>query len=129
MRLTDGSMIARILADRRSAVSPLCPRQADLTPGYVLAKLRRVDEVRDVLGTLEGVSGERYVPAYAMALVQAGLGKREAVFEWLNRAYDARDVHLIFLPVDPKWDRFRSDRRFKTLVSRCGFSYTSEPAR
>jgi len=97
--------------------------------GYILAKLRRLDEARDVLSTLEGLSRERYVPAYAIALVHAGLGERDAVFLWLNRAYDARDVHLIFLPVDSKWDRFRSDRRFKTLVSRCGFTSTTEPAR
>jgi TolB-like protein/Flp pilus assembly protein TadD len=92
--------------------------------GYALAKLRRVDEVHDVLRTLEAVSRERYVPPYALALVHAGLGESEAVFQWLNRAYDARDVHLIFLPVDPKWDNFRSDRRFETLLSRCGFAPT-----
>jgi TolB-like protein/tetratricopeptide (TPR) repeat protein len=90
--------------------------------GYVLAKLRRVDEARDVLRTLEAASRDRYVPPSAMALVHAGLGEGEAVFQWLNRAYDARDVHLIFLPVDPKWDDFRSDRRFETLLSRCGFT-------
>jgi TolB-like protein/Flp pilus assembly protein TadD len=93
--------------------------------GHVLAKLRRIDEARDVLRTLEAVSRERYVPPYAMALVHAGLDEREAVFEWLNRAYDARDVHLIFLPVDPRWDGFRPDRRFETFLSRCGFTSTA----
>jgi len=29
----------------------------------------------------------------AMALVHAGLGKREAVFEWLAEAHYVRDVH------------------------------------
>ena len=97
--------------------------------GYILAKLRRLDEARDVLGALETQSRQRYVPPYAMALVHAGLGDNDAVFLWLNRAYDARDVHLIFLPVDSKWDCVRSDRRFRTLVSRCGFASTTEPAR
>jgi hypothetical protein len=54
--------------------------------------------------------------------VQAGLGDREAVFERLERAYSARDVQLIFLPVDAKWDDYRQDPRFVALVSRCGFS-------
>ena len=60
-----------------------------------------------------------------MALVHAGLGEREAVFQWLNRAYDARDVHLIFLPVDPKWDPYRADPRFEALLARCGFTRTA----
>ena len=97
--------------------------------GYILAKLRRVDETRDVLRTLEAVSRDRYIPPCAIALMHAGLGEREAVFQWLDRAYDARDVHLIFLPVDPKWDEFRSDRRFETLLSRCGFTHTARPSR
>jgi hypothetical protein len=54
--------------------------------------------------------------------VHAGLGEREAVIEWLVKAYDARDVHLIYLPVDRKWDPYRSDPRFQALVTRCGFT-------
>ena len=78
---------------------------------YLLAKLGRVDEARDVLRTFESVSHKRYVPPCAMALVHAGLGEREEVFECLNQAYAARDVHLIFLPVDSKWDPYRTDPR------------------
>ena len=89
--------------------------------GYLLAKVARVHEAREVLGTLEALSKDRYVPPYAIALVRAGLGEREAVFEWLNRAYDARDVHLMFLTVDPKWDPYRADSRFQDLLARCGF--------
>lgn len=90
--------------------------------GYVLAKAGRTAEAREVLKTLEAVARDRYVPPYAMALVHAGLGDRDAVFEWLDRAYAARDVHLIFLPVDAKWDDYRQDSRFTALISRCGFS-------
>jgi TolB-like protein/DNA-binding winged helix-turn-helix (wHTH) protein/Flp pilus assembly protein TadD len=90
--------------------------------GYVLAKAGRTAEAREVLKTLRTAAGGRYVPPYAMALVHAGLGERDAVFEWLERAYSARDVHLIFLPVDPKWDDYRQDARFVALLSRCGFS-------
>ena len=78
-----------------------------------------------MLRTLEAVSRERYVPPYALALVHAGLGERDEVFEWLNRAYAARDVHLIFLTVDPKWDPYRGDPRFEALLARCGFTHTA----
>jgi TolB-like protein/Flp pilus assembly protein TadD len=90
--------------------------------GHLLAKLGRVDEARDLLRTLEAVSRDRYVPPHAMALVHVGLGARDAVFEWLDRAYEARDVHLIFLPVDPRWDAYRADPRFGALLARCGFA-------
>jgi DNA-binding winged helix-turn-helix (wHTH) protein/Flp pilus assembly protein TadD len=90
--------------------------------GYVFAKLGRANEAREVLSTLEVIARERYVPPYAMALVHAGLGESELALEWLERALAVRDVHLAFLPVDPKWDAFRGDPRFQALLKQCGFS-------
>jgi TolB-like protein/DNA-binding winged helix-turn-helix (wHTH) protein/Flp pilus assembly protein TadD len=93
--------------------------------GYLLAKTGRAGEAREVLRRLEALSRERYVPPYAMAIVYAGLGEQQAVFDWLDKAYAARDVHLIFLPVDPKWDPYRRDSRFEALLARCGFAQTA----
>jgi TolB-like protein/DNA-binding winged helix-turn-helix (wHTH) protein/Flp pilus assembly protein TadD len=95
---------------------------------YILAKLGRTDEARAMLRTLESVSQANYVPPYAMALINAGLGERESAYTWLERAYDARDVHLIYLTVDPKWDSYRADTRFEALIVRCGFRRTASPA-
>ena len=95
--------------------------------GYLLAKNGRATEARAVLRQLEDDARERYVPPYAMALVSAGLGERDAVFEWLDKAYAARDVHLIYLPVDPKWDPYRADARFSALLARCGFTARPKP--
>jgi hypothetical protein len=71
---------------------------------------------------LEAASRNRYVPPYAMALVHAGLLENDLALEWLNRAHDAHDVHLVLLTVDPKWDAFRADRRFMDLLGRCAFA-------
>jgi TolB-like protein/Flp pilus assembly protein TadD len=90
--------------------------------GYVLARAGRTAEAREVLKTLQTAARDRYVPPYAVALVHAGLGERDAVFECLARAYAARDVHLIFLLVDAKWDDYRQDPRFAALLTRCGFA-------
>jgi TolB-like protein/Flp pilus assembly protein TadD len=106
---------ARFSGDNSKAVS---------VRAYTLARAGRSREARDVLHTLEAVSRQRYVPPYAFALIHAGLGERDAVFEWLERAYAARDVHLIFLTVDPKWDSYRADARFIELLARCGFTLT-----
>jgi len=93
--------------------------------GHLLAKAGRVDEAREVVSTLEALSRERYVPPYAIALVRAGLGEADAALAELGRAYDAHDIHLIFLTVDPRWDPYRADPRFGALVARCGFGSTA----
>lgn len=96
--------------------------------GYILAKSGRTTEAEDVLSTLKGIAQERYVPPYAMALVHAGLGQRDLAFEWFERAYAVRDVHLTWLPQDPKWDPFRGDPRFVELLRRCDFIRTARRA-
>lgn len=65
--------------------------------GYILGRSGRTSEARDLLRAMEMASRQRYVPPYALALVHAGLGDADAAFEWLDRAYAARDVHLMFL--------------------------------
>ena len=89
--------------------------------GHALAKAGRVGEARDLLRTLEAASQQRYVPPYAFALIHAGLGDRDAVFAALDKAFEVHDVHLIYLPVDSRWDPYRDDARFKSLLDRCGF--------
>jgi len=90
--------------------------------GYILAKTGRAGAAREVRNTLETTTRTRYVPPFAMALIEAGLGERDRVFEYLERAYTARDVHLMYLPVDVKWDPYRADPRFIDLLARCGFA-------
>jgi tetratricopeptide (TPR) repeat protein len=91
--------------------------------GYILGRSGRTAEARAVLAALEMASRQpRYVPPYAIALVHAGLGDADAVFAGLERAYAVHDVHLMFLTVDVKWDRYRSDPRFGDLLARCGFT-------
>lgn len=89
--------------------------------GYIYARQGRVGEARQVLQTLAAIGQERYVPPYASALVHMGLDEIDVAFEWLDRAVAARDVHLIFVPVDPKWDHLRLDARLRDLLRRCGF--------
>jgi serine/threonine-protein kinase len=90
--------------------------------GYILAKQSRIKEAREMLSTLQEISRDHYVPPYAMALVEAGLGEPNAALDWLERAANARDVHLVLLPADPKWDPFRQKVRFRALLKRCGLS-------
>jgi TolB-like protein/DNA-binding winged helix-turn-helix (wHTH) protein/Flp pilus assembly protein TadD len=97
--------------------------------GYLLARLGRKEEAREVLRALQARAGERYVPPYAMALVHLGLGEREAALARLEEAYQARDIHLVFLPVDAKWDTYRTEPRFRSLLARCGFTVRGDATR
>jgi tetratricopeptide (TPR) repeat protein len=88
---------------------------------YVHARQGRGDEARQVLATLDALAGERFVPPCAMALVHVGLGDIDAAADCLVRALEARDVHLKFIPVDPKWDEARSAPRIAEILKCCGF--------
>ena len=90
--------------------------------GYILATLGRTSESEEILHTLNAASRERYVPPYATALVHAGLADRDAAYAWLQRAFEAHDVHLALLVIDPKWDDFRTEPQFEALLMRCGFT-------
>ncbi len=95
--------------------------------GYVLARQGRTQEAREVIDMLETVTRRQYVPPYALALLYAGLNMPETMFFHLDRSYEARDVHLVFLTVDPKWDPHRADPRFQALLERCKFTRHSPP--
>jgi TolB-like protein/DNA-binding winged helix-turn-helix (wHTH) protein/Flp pilus assembly protein TadD len=90
--------------------------------GYLLGRHGHATEARASIASLDAQAAQMYVPPYAVALIHAGLGNRDGVFDWLERAYAVRDVHLIYLPVDVKWDPYRSDPRFVALLARCGFT-------
>jgi DNA-binding winged helix-turn-helix (wHTH) protein len=74
-----------------------------------------------ILSTLDAIAHDRYVPPYAFALIYAGLEDRERALAWLERAYTVRDVHPIWLPMDARWDAFRTEPAFVELIERCGF--------
>ena len=86
---------------------------------YMLGRMGRGAEALELLRAFQEAGS--VVPPYEIALIHAGIGKADAVFEWLEKAYAVRDVHLVFLPVDPKMDAFRGDPRFQALLDRCGF--------
>ncbi|MFZ1139113.1 MAG: winged helix-turn-helix domain-containing protein [Candidatus Sulfotelmatobacter sp.] len=83
--------------------------------GYVLAKSGRQAEAENALAELMALSRQKYVPPPNIALVYAGLGKRDQMFEWLERGIQDRDVRMTFLR-DPKWDGFRENPRFREIL-------------
>jgi hypothetical protein len=66
------------------------------------------------------VSAIQYVSPYLMAVIEMGLGNKDQTLKWLNQAYSARSVNLVYLKVEPIFDGLRSDPRFAELLRRIG---------
>ena len=71
-----------------------------------------------ILEELQEFSKTRYVMAYWIALVYAGLNETDLAFEWLERAYRERSPALAFLRIDPRLESLHSDPRFRDHLSR-----------
>jgi Flp pilus assembly protein TadD len=88
---------------------------------YALAKSGRRDEALSELEKLKSRAAERYVPAYNLAMIHNGLGRRDEAIQLLEDARQSRDARMILLKVDPKWDELRYDARFIDLMRRTNF--------
>jgi tetratricopeptide (TPR) repeat protein len=86
--------------------------------GYALAKAGRRAEAEAVLQRIRRQEHETYVPPHDIALVLHALGRDDEALEQLSRAVDVRDVRLVFLGTDPKWDELRGSPSFQALLSR-----------
>ncbi|HWO35951.1 MAG TPA: tetratricopeptide repeat protein [Candidatus Acidoferrum sp.] len=89
--------------------------------GHVYAVSGNTNQARSVLRDLEGRTGQQYVPAYAIALIYAGLGENDHAIIWLQKAYEDRSTSMVFLKLDPELSTLHSDPRFEQLSRRINF--------
>jgi len=89
--------------------------------GYGHAIARRSAEARKIVAELKSRSQQTYVQPIAMAKIYVGLGEKDAVFDWLARAYEDRSAGLVYLKVDPVFEPVSSDGRFLELARKIGF--------
>jgi hypothetical protein len=74
-----------------------------------------------VLTELQEVAKRRFVTAYGVAVVHAGMGDSEASLTWLDRAFAERSHWLVWLRLDPRFDHLRANPRFSELLDRIKF--------
>jgi TolB-like protein/DNA-binding winged helix-turn-helix (wHTH) protein/Flp pilus assembly protein TadD len=96
--------------------------EATAALGYAYAVSGRKDEARTLLAELDNLAKRRYVSLGYKAFIYAGLGDNEHAMQWLESAYRERPGWIVYLNVDPRFDRLRSDPRFQQLVRRVGLS-------
>lgn len=117
----DKGMFDEAIAEARKAreLSPTVSHPYSFL-GYALAKSGKRAEARALLEELLKLSAERYVPPYYVAMIYDGLDQRDEAIAWLERAYEQRDLRMVFLKVERKWDNLRDDPRFQDLSRRVG---------
>ena len=76
------------------------------------------EQARQVLDALLESARKRFVSPYDIAVIYAGLGRRDEAFSWLARAAEVRPFWISLVQVDPRLDSLRSDPRFAELVQR-----------
>jgi TolB-like protein/Flp pilus assembly protein TadD len=90
--------------------------EAELGRAYAL--WGKEAEARQILHGLERAREEKYVPAYSLAQIYAGLDDRERAVLWLERANEERSARMMFVKVDPAFDALRSNPKFQDLLRR-----------
>jgi adenylate cyclase len=83
--------------------------------------LRREEDARRMFKELSELSRTAWVPPLAFAWAFLGL-RDERVFEWLDKAIDARDPAITQLPLIPLYDGIRDDPRYHKLLTRMGMA-------
>jgi DNA-binding winged helix-turn-helix (wHTH) protein len=88
--------------------------------GTCLVKLGRTSEAHAILDELEHRRESDYADALYMAALQDAIGLRSEAFGELERAIDENSAFLYSIDVDPRFDTFRNDPRFRRVRDAAG---------
>ncbi len=96
--------------------------------GHAQAVCGRTAAARETMAELRQLATRKFVTSYGIALVYAGLGETDAAYSWIDQAFEERSHWLVWLRLDPRWGRMRTQARFDELVSRLNYPVTGPPA-
>jgi len=90
--------------------------------GNAYARAGQIEKAYQTIAKLRVHVAKNGVGTYEIALVYAGLGRKDEAFAWLEKSYQVHDKGLTFLKMDPCVDPLRSDPRFQNLLRRVGLA-------
>lgn len=88
--------------------------------GYAHALLGQRADAEKIIGELSARSAHEYIDPTLIAYVYSGLGDKDQAFAWMEKAYQDRSGLILWLQIEPHFDKVRSDPRFADLVHRMG---------
>jgi len=80
-------------------------------------------------GLLQEEARGQYVQPYPLVEAYLNLRRDKEVIVWLRRAAELRDNEIIFLNVDPRFDRLRSTPSFQEILRSLKFPTERAPNR
>ncbi len=115
---SEKGMHAEAIAAAKKAGELSGNSQSNAYRAYALAKAGKTDEARAVLDELLKLSAEGYVPPYNFAIVYNAIGESDKALDYLEKGHEQKDVRMVFLKVEPKWNNLRTEPRFLDLMKR-----------
>jgi adenylate cyclase len=78
------------------------------------------EAAQKIIAELQELAKTKYVSSFQIAAIYAGLGEKDEVFAWLEKAFAERSDGLVNLNAEQRFDNLRSDPRFTDLARRVG---------
>jgi len=113
--------IAKGMYEEAIAACHRARRAGDMARSHLAvayAKTARQAEARQILEESLTDSEQRYVAPSWIARMYFALGDKARGFEWLEKAYQQRDMWVIHIKRQPFYDPVRSDPRFTALLKK-----------
>ena len=79
------------------------------------------DEALRLLDEKQSNLSEKYSSSYFLALIHLALGDDQKTLDLLEAAYLERSAQLMWLNVEPRFQRLREYPRFRDLLRRIGY--------
>lgn len=88
---------------------------------HMFARSGNPGAAQKILEDLLATTKTKYVSAYDIAVVYAGLDNQGQAFDWLNKGYQEHSGFMVYMNSDPRLQPLRGDPRFQDLLHRMGF--------
>jgi TolB-like protein/Tfp pilus assembly protein PilF len=89
--------------------------------GHLYGFAGKTANAQAIFDNLIARSTRGYVPAYDIAMVCLGLGRKEQALEYLFKAHQERSGWMTYINVDPRLHPLREDPRYKAILKEMNF--------
>ena len=126
--LTRKGIVEMQSGDAKSAAADLTKASSLSSDPYILGLLGEsqaqsgaLPAAQHTLKQLQTMASAKYVPPFAIALVQLGLGNKPEAIKLLQQSVEDRSTSMVYAKIDPSLDALRSDPAFQSVIASMRF--------